>query len=693
MDPAHRPTRSVPLRALVISLAALAVPVVGALGLAEWLGEYGALLWLTALVPAFLLAYYRRWRGVATALAAGMATLSTTQAAALWLGRDIPGLLLGVVVAYLAIALGIGWIAEVLHRERDEVEDLALTDLLTQLPNRRHARVFLENEFAAARRGRLLAVVLFDLDHFKEYNDEYGHPAGDEALKTFAEVLTRTTRRMNLSARFGGEEFLAILAGSDAEGAVIYAERVRAALRGRNLGDRPLTVSVGVAAFHPSMRSPDELLAAADHSLYQAKREGRNCVRLFGRSTGETDEVSRRMSPPAERPEREEEDYPRASFEMGKSSPPANLLPSHVEGFGAGRSVLLVVEDEQVRELISAYLDREGFSVRSTGDVLSGVRALQDEYDLAITEMRLSGASGTELVAAVKSRWPETQVVVIAGIQDAHITTAERARGRADRYLFKPFGMPELRAHLAEGLARRDRLQSRREERTTLSREAESRAAEARRAVLESVRALAEAVEIRDPTTLGHGQRVSRYGAILADRVDPDGDLLPRDSLELACQLHDVGKIEIPDAILNKTERLNGDEVSQVRRHPVTGRRMLEPILSDELVLSAVSWHHERWDGSGYPDGLAGETIPLVARLVAVADLLDALTSDRPHRPAMPWEKAVERIRAQRDQGLDPTLVDVVEAAGDELRAAFHELHPLQAADARPGRGRAPEAS
>ena len=276
----------VPLRALILSLAALAVPTIAALQLPEVLGQYGPLLWLLLLVPAFLLAYYRGWRGVATALAAGMATLSTTQVVASWMGIAVPDLLLGVVVVYVAIAVGIGWLAENLHRDRSEVEDMALTDILTHLPNRRHARIFLANEFAAAVRGRLLSAVFFDLDGFKEFNDRHGHAAGDEALRSFAEILTQTTRRMNLSARFGGEEFLSVLAGSDAEGAVRFAERVRIALAARALSGYTLTVSCGVATYDPSLHSPDELLAAADHALYQAKREGRNRVRLFKHGDG-----------------------------------------------------------------------------------------------------------------------------------------------------------------------------------------------------------------------------------------------------------------------------------------------------------------------------------------------------------------------------------------------------------------------
>ena len=276
--------RTVPPRALALSLAALTVPVIGALQFPQRLSDYAALLWLTALLPAFLLAYYRAWRGIATALAAGMATLSLTQVAVLLVGRQVPDMLLGVVIAYVAISLCVGWLAESLHQERAVVEDMAFTDQLTRLPNRRHGRVFLDNAFAAAERGRGLTLLVFDLDNFKNFNDRFGHPAGDAALREFGDILERATRRMDISARFGGEEFISVLTSTDTEGAMIFGDRIRTALSEAELRDgNELTVSAGVATYHSDMGSPDELLAAADRALYEAKSAGRNCVRLFGR--------------------------------------------------------------------------------------------------------------------------------------------------------------------------------------------------------------------------------------------------------------------------------------------------------------------------------------------------------------------------------------------------------------------------
>ena len=661
--PAQGP--SVPLRGLGLSMTALAVPIVGALVFPEDLGEAGALLWLLALVPAFLLAYYRGWRGVATALALGMAVLTLTQVAATVLAREIPELLFWIVVAYLGISVGIGWVTELLHRQRAEVESLALTDILTRLPNRRHARAFLQNEFGAAERGRPLSVVLFDLDNFKGYNDRWGHQAGDEVLRGFAEILLSTTRRMNLSSRFGGEEFLSILAGSEVEGALVFADRVREQLGALTIPSGPLTVSAGVAAYHPSMESPDELLAAADLALYRAKREGRNQVRVFGRprdtAPGESEGPDGAATDAAMREE------PRADAEAFRS--PATLLPERPTGFGEGRRVLVVEDDPGIRATVVRYLTAEGFLVTEAQDTLEGREAVAEEFAVVITDIRFQGPPGTELVAVVKARWPDTQVIAMTGMRDAHIA-AQALQAGADSYMFKPFGMPELQARLVDCLAGRERALARRQQHGSLSPEGEGRAAKARPALVAGIRALVRAMEARDPYTRGHSQRVGEFAVVLADVLGLDPGELDRETLRLACEFHDVGKLRIPDPILNKPEALTVEELREVRRHPRVGRGILEPLFRDPVILSVATWHHERWDGTGYPDQLPGQVIPLPARIVAIADVLEALTSDRPHRPWMPWDEAVEEVRQGAGTRFDPHLMDAFEEALPALRRA-----------------------
>ena len=581
--------------------------------------------------------------------------------------------------SYVVIALGIGWVAEVLHRERARVQSLAFTDLLTRLPNRRHARVFLENEFAAAERGRALSVVLFDLDEFKQYNDEYGHGAGDDALAAFSEILNQNTRRMNLSSRFGGEEFLAVLAGSECEGARVFAERVRTSLREHPLRAGKLTVSAGVATYHPGMHTPDELLAAADHALYRAKREGRDRVRVAGQdelmpvlegpaSADDGDqeiraEVARRGEEIAELRYRDPE-------EVGRSAPRAELLPQRHNRFGQGRRALVVEDDDTVRGIVSAYLGREGFLVTEARDAEMGVRALAVEHDVVLTDLRLPGPSGNELVAASKARWPHTQVMVMTAGQNAE-SAAESLNLGADRYIFKPFGMPDLRAHLVDSLTKRDRLLREESGEAIPDRESIERAELTREATLSGVRALVLAVEFKDPYARGHPERVARYAQEIARALDPEGRELNRESLRLGCELHDIGKIGVPDRILNKPGSLDLYELGELRKHVEVGRRILGSILEDQLVLSIASWHHECWDGTGYPDGLSGLDIPLEARLVGLANALEAMTRERSYRAAKPWEEAVSEIRDLAGHQFDPGVVDAFEEALPRLLEYF----------------------
>lgn len=275
---------ALPVRAVILSFAALLVPAFSTLFIPEASADYEMLLWLLSLMPAFFLAYYRGWRGVTVALAAGMAVLVMVQVILILTGGRVVNmpLLVGVTTAYVAISLAVGVLTETLHRERMRAERLALTDELTDLPNRRYVRLVLEREVAAARRGRALSVVFFDLDRFKQYNDRYGHHAGDDALRAFADVLARQTRATDISGRWGGEEFVAVLAQCEAPGALVFVERVKRSFRETPLEKGALTVTAGVAAFHvDSMKTPEDLLAAADTVLYEAKRAALDDVRVY----------------------------------------------------------------------------------------------------------------------------------------------------------------------------------------------------------------------------------------------------------------------------------------------------------------------------------------------------------------------------------------------------------------------------
>ena len=181
--------------------------------------------------------------------------------------------------------------------------------------------------------------------------------------------------------------------------------------------------------------------------------------------------------------------------------------------------------------------------------------------------------------------------------------------------------------------------------------------------VLQATRALVTAVERKDVYTRGRADRVALFAGILADEMGG----VDVDRIRTAARVMDVGKTGVPEAILNKTDRLTEDEFDQVMRHPVISWEMLRHLFRDDVVLGVARHHHERWDGKGYPDGLAGEAIPLEARIVAVADSLDAVTSTRAFRQARLWSEAVDEIVEAGGTRYDPAVVDVLKRAQERM--------------------------
>jgi diguanylate cyclase (GGDEF)-like protein len=278
--PAERFERPIPRKAIALAGLSLLLPVVVTFLYPDARQGAGTLVWLAAVIPAFVLSYYWGWLGSAVALASGIVALSATTFAVLSMGVSAPewDVLWGVVAAYVSVTMGIGWLSDGLNKGRTEAETLAMTDALTGLANRRFAHRLLEQAFALAARGMPLSVVLFDVDHFKDFNDRRGHVAGDEALRTLGNVLNQATRKSDLAVRYGGEEFLCVLNNCRSGGALTFTERVRRQLATTELAEAGLTLSAGVARYEPEMETYEDLVAAADEALYAAKSDGRNCT-------------------------------------------------------------------------------------------------------------------------------------------------------------------------------------------------------------------------------------------------------------------------------------------------------------------------------------------------------------------------------------------------------------------------------
>ncbi|HUK90103.1 MAG TPA: HD domain-containing phosphohydrolase, partial [Blastocatellia bacterium] len=330
---------------------------------------------------------------------------------------------------------------------------------------------------------------------------------------------------------------------------------------------------------------------------------------------------------------------------------------------------LLIVDDEEpIRKLLTASLGGT-YKCIAAESAEEATRLLgSSEFHIVLTDIRMPGASGLELCQLVHKICPETVVMVISGMTDIHFAIEAMRHGAFD-YVTKPFDLPHLmvsveRALRYQGLmvAKRDHEQSLEE--TVRLRTAELRSLnESLNGMLESLytnyrstlRALAGVLETRDIETRGHSDRVVAYTL----RIGKELGLSHRDliSLEQGALLHDIGKIGIPDRILLKAGPLTDDEWDKMRQHVRYGLRIIDDIDFLSGAKHIVGEHHEKFDGTGYPNRLRGDAIHLHARIFSVADTFDAITSDRPYRAAQPYDSARTEIMANSGRHFDPRIV------------------------------------
>lgn len=323
----------------------------------------------------------------------------------------------------------------------------------------------------------------------------------------------------------------------------------------------------------------------------------------------------------------------------------------------------LVVDDEpRLRQALMRLMRSDGFTCFEAG---SGVEALEvlarEPIDLMISDMRMPYMDGSELLRRVRELHPTVAVVMITAVNDVQVAVDCIAMGAMD-YLTKPFVLEEVRIRIGQVLEKRRLILENREYQENLEARVHAQAERLESLFLASVQSLAEALELKDPYTRGHSIRVSRYMSVLADvlGVDPE----TAHAISLGGHLHDIGKIGVREAVLNKEGPLTREEYEHIMTHPVLGWRILKPLLGDAPVaLDIVRSHHERFDGRGVPDGLAGQDIPRAARLCAVADAFDAMMSVRPYRRTMSIADAAQELRGHAGTQFDPEIVEAFFAA------------------------------
>lgn len=323
-----------------------------------------------------------------------------------------------------------------------------------------------------------------------------------------------------------------------------------------------------------------------------------------------------------------------------------------------GNAVLVVDDEPAVAGTIGRWLERGGFecevahSVHQALEICDGRR-----FGIVLTDIHMPGRSGLELARTLKARDPEVQIIVVTGSTTLD-TAIEAMRLDTDDYLLKPLDFKKLLHAVGRAAEHRRLLVENRHYRLELEERVRKQAARLEALYLSSIHSLVSALEAKDVYTRGHSERVGEYAVALAERIGG----VDTHSLRVGARLHDIGKIGVASGILGKDGPLEVEEMDRVREHPSIGVEILAPLLDDRAALNVVRYHHERWDGAGYPDGLAGEDIPLEARIVAVADTFDAMTTSRPYRAALTVDQAVAEIRREAGRQFDPGVVACVPA-------------------------------
>jgi putative two-component system response regulator len=295
-------------------------------------------------------------------------------------------------------------------------------------------------------------------------------------------------------------------------------------------------------------------------------------------------------------------------------------------------TILVVEDDAQVRELLTEHLTNLGYGIVRVASAEEALQRLEETTpDLILTDVHMGGMSGIDLCAKLKRdpRFQLTPVIILTGQSDLKARVAGLAAG-ADDFFAKPFDLLEIRTRVAALLRVKFLLDQ-------LER-AES-----------VITTLGLTIEARDPYTAGHCERLARYAVGLGRALGVDESMLK--ALWLGGFLHDLGKIAVPDRILLKNGPLDGEERAVIQTHPVIGADLVREMRTLDGVREIIRHHHERFDGSGYPDGLAGEDIPLGARIMAVVDVYDALRTARPYKPAFSHEHAVDILSRETAAG------------------------------------------
>jgi len=542
------------------------------------------------------------------------------------------------------------------------MQSLAVQDELTGLNNRRSFENEMMRAWQLSQRYRYpIGLLMMDLDKFKSLNDNYGHMIGDAVLKEFARILEEVSRKTDVLARYGGDEFAVILTNANAEQTKAFAQRLRDAVANHVFcEDRyplQMSVSIGVASSaHPGIDKESDLLLLADRACYLAKDGGKGSV-------SSADEVNHG-----------EEQTP-----LPVSAPaPEPAVPDN-------QGKIMIIDDESVIcDMFEKILTSAGFTVTTETNprrALERIQEMPDQIDLALIDLKMPEMNGIDVIKAIKAMVPEIVCIVLTGFASVDNTIAAIRAGAYD-FMQKPVDFDDLTFALKRGVEhrrlRRQVATCRQQMEETLddrTRSLNETAHALENSYMATMEALAAALTVHETDTVEHDRRVAEYAALLARRMNISEEQIMK--IKRGALLHDIGKIGIPDAILQKAGSLTGPERDNIRKHAAIGYGILKniPFLQEEAEM--IYQHHENYDGSGYPRGLAGKAIVFEARLFAVVDAFDALRSDRVYRKAVSLEDAAAEIKRCSGTQFDPNIVETFLSCYREMDKLFKGNKPV----------------